>query len=210
MYTRIQTPGSQGSIGCLKVNRWRMLFHKHGRDTSSYRFWSRYVAAALTACLVCVAVAVVVIRWAYGRVVVPDKATREVLVVLDGASRVERGPAALGSFYVAYSLTEEYPASNTIQQISSRLRTLGWMPLNEDWLNPGLASSHVCGWTDFLDMTKSPPQHVHQWLAQWKNSSGNIAVYSLRYSYPDGAPPNLHLLWINGTCYSAASVKMIK
>ena len=140
----------------------------------------------------------------------PDEATSAALIVLDGATQVRRDPGAYWSFSVAYALREKHPASNAIQQISSRLEALGWRPIKDDWLNPGLPSSHVRGWTDFRDSTTTPTQHVHQWGAQWQDKSGSIVGYTLRYSYPESATPDFESLWINGSWYPAAGVKIMK
>jgi len=140
----------------------------------------------------------------------PDEATSEALIVLDGATQLQRDPGAYWSFHVAYALTEKHPASNAIQQISSRLKALGWTPLQDDWLNPGLPSSHVRGWTDFVDGTTTPMHHVHQWGAQWQDKSGNIVGYTLRYSYPESGTPDLQSLWINVSWYPAAGVKIMQ
>jgi hypothetical protein len=140
----------------------------------------------------------------------PDKATTAALIVLDGAKQLSRGPGAYGSFHVAYALAEKYPASNAIQRISSRLKALGWKPLHDDWLNPGLPSSHVRGWTDFVDFTATPMRHVHQWGAQWQDKAGNIVGYDLRYSYPESGAPDFQSLWIDAFWYPAAGVKMMQ
>ena len=134
----------------------------------------------------------------------------EALIVPKDASGVERGHGAYGSFCVSYGLAEEFPARNTLQRISSHLSKLGWVPLKEDWLNPGLPSSHVSGWDEFRDMTSNPPRHVHHWLGQWQDLSGNVVIYSLRYSYPQGGPPDMHSLWINGSWYPKAGVKLMR
>lgn len=140
----------------------------------------------------------------------PDETTKAALIVLDGATQVRRDPGAYGSFGVAYALTEKHPASNAIQQISSRLKSVGWKPLKDDWLNPGLPSSHVRGWTDFIDGTKVPMVQVHQWGAQWQDKSGNIVDYTLRYSYPESGTPDLQSLWIDASWFPAASVKIMQ
>lgn len=90
----------------------------------------------------------------------PDEATRAALIVLDGATQLRRDPGAFGSYSVAYSLNEKYPASNAIQQISAELEAIGWTPLKEDWLNPGMPSSHIRGWTDFVDGTTTPRTQI--------------------------------------------------
>jgi len=178
------------------------------------------------AVLVVVSLAVVALYWFSGRPTTgitsippvadtipttePDEATSESLIVLDGATQLQRGPGAYWSFYVAYALTEKHPASNAIQQISSRLKSLGWTPLQDDWLNPELPSSHVRGWTDFIDGTTTPMHHVHQWGAQWQDKSGNIVDYTLRYSYPESGIPDIHSLWINGSWHPVAGVKIMQ
>ena len=140
----------------------------------------------------------------------PDEATTAALIVLDGATDVRRDPGAYWSFHVAYAIKEAHPASTAIQQISSRLKALGWTPLKDDWLNPGLPSSHVRGWTDFIDGTRTPMHHVHRWGAQWQDESGNIVAYNLDYSYPESGPQDLQSLWINGSWYPAAGVKIMQ
>jgi len=187
----------------------------------------RWVAVALIVCLLCVAGTVLVLRCARDRIapnsaMVPslgettpaakadEEAGREALIVLDGATRVEHGRGAYGSLFVSFSFTEAYPAPKAIQQISSHLRDLAWVPLKEDWLNPGLPSSHVRGWTDFGDNTGNSPRHVHQWGAQWQDSRGNLVAYSLRYAYPEGGPRELRSLWVNGTWFPARSVKIMR
>ena len=140
----------------------------------------------------------------------PDEATSKALIVLGGATQLHRDPGAYGSYHVAYALAEKFPAPKAIQQISSRLKALGSTPLENDWLNPGLPSSHVRGWTDFADGTMTPMRHVHQWGAQWQNRAGNIVDYTLRYSYPETGSPDLQSLWINGSWYPAAGVKAMQ
>lgn len=140
----------------------------------------------------------------------PGEAANEALIVPDGAAQLHSEPGAYGSHHVAYALTEQYPASNAIRQISSRLEALGWTPLQEDWLNPGLPSSHTSGWTGFLDGTTTPMHHVRQWSAQWQDAPGNIVDYTLSYSYPESGTPDLQTLWINESWYPEAGVKFMQ
>jgi hypothetical protein len=140
----------------------------------------------------------------------PDENVKAILIVLDGATMVHRDPGAYGSYHVAYAVTVPHPATNVIQQVSSRLAALGWKPRKDDWLNPGLPSSHVRGWTDFGDRTRTPAQHVHQWKAQWQDQSGNIVDYSLNYTYPMSGPPNLNSLWVNASWYPASGVEIMQ
>lgn len=82
---------------------------------------------------------------------------------------------------VSYHVTSKFPATPVIELISKKLQKAGWEPLKYDFLNPSLPSSHVTGWTYFLDGTKDPTQCVHQWLRDWKDPSGNIVIYAFRY-----------------------------
>jgi hypothetical protein len=140
----------------------------------------------------------------------PDEAANAALIVLDGATQVRRDPGVYGSFHVAYGLKENHPASEAIQQITSRLTSLGWKPLKTDWSNPELESSHIRGWTDFRDATVTPVRHVHQWMAQWKDESGCIVDYGLTYSYPESGPQDLQSLWVNAGWYPAEGVKAME
>jgi len=140
----------------------------------------------------------------------PDEATSKALIVFDGATQLRRDPGVYGSFHVAYALTEKHPASNAIQQISSRLKALGWTPIQGNWLNPGQPSSHVSGWIDYVDGTTTPMRHVYRWDAQWRDKSGNIVDYGLTYSYLESGTPDLQSLWINGSWFPAASVKIMQ
>jgi hypothetical protein len=53
--------------------------------------------------------------------------------------------------------------------------------LKEDWLNPGLPSSHVRGWTYYEDETKKPATSVRAWGAEWENGAHDILTYLLEY-----------------------------
>lgn len=121
------------------------------------------------------------------------------LVVPDGATDVHPETKANGETGVTYTVSEVYPAKSLLERIRATLRS-GWTPLQTDWLNPGQPSSHVSGWGEFEDGTRSPTKRVHQWLAQWKDAEGNVVWYALRYEstlpqgnvYPAG-PDNANL-----------------
>ncbi len=140
----------------------------------------------------------------------PDEATIAALIVLDSATRVSRYSGVNQSFGVAYAINVQQPASDVIQQISSRLETLGYRPLENDWLNPGLPSSHICGWTQFLDGTRTPMHQIHRWGAQWQDNPGNIVDYTLDYSYPESGTKDLQSLWIDAAWYSAAGAETMQ
>jgi hypothetical protein len=200
-----------------------MWFIKYKQGTSLRRSAYRWLTVALITCSLCVSVTILAIQLIHNKCVVGDDKiptqnhepikdeearASKALIILDGAMNLQQGPSAYGTFYVSYGLMAEYPPSNVIQQISSKLNDLHWAPLKEDWLNPGIPSSHVRGWTEFLDDNRGALQHVHQWLAQWKDPSGNIVSYSLRYSYKEGGPSDLKSLWVNGIWNPDTYVKM--
>lgn len=103
------------------------------------------------------------------------------LMVPDGARDVYPSFERDGRISVTYTLNTPYPADHILSSIEEALRGAGWTPLLEDFLNPGLRSSHVRGWTQFGDASRPPPTEVHQWLGDWTDSSGNVLVYALQY-----------------------------
>jgi hypothetical protein len=104
-----------------------------------------------------------------------------VLVVPPGATDVRPETKPDGQMAITYRVREEFAADALLGRIRAALPSPEWQPLPNDWLNPGLLSSHKRGWTDFDDATRTPPTHVHQWLAQWQDSQGNVVWYALRY-----------------------------
>lgn len=96
-----------------------------------------------------------------------------------------------GAEQLIYNVEIEYPATSIINEISQKLAKEGWKPLMEDYLNPGIPSSHVKGWSNFIDATKKPHQIVYQWLAQWENENHDILWCILRYSYPKDSHADL-------------------
>lgn len=96
-----------------------------------------------------------------------------------------------GADLVSYNLKVVFPATEVIQEIGSKLANQGYKPLKESILNPGIPSSMERGWSEYVDATKTPKRTVHQWNADWSNSSGEIVSYMLRYEYPEGKEKNL-------------------
>jgi len=84
---------------------------------------------------------------------------------------------------VSYQLSADFPATTFLSDIQSRLAKAGWQPLDNDWLNPSVPSSHVRGWTQFYTSSGGRAV-VHQWIGDWLNPSGDILTYSLRYTSP--------------------------
>ncbi len=96
-----------------------------------------------------------------------------------------------GTDQLTYRVEEKFPASDVIGWISKKLRENGWEALAYHYLSPHLLSSHVKGWTKFIDATKSTKQIVHSWAAEWKDRSENVVHYALQYRYPEDGNPNL-------------------
>ena len=59
-----------------------------------------------------------------------------------------------------------------------------------------MPSSHVTGWSDFIDATTKPRREVYQWLAQWENKNQDIMWVALRYSYPERGKADLKTLTV--------------
>ncbi len=116
----------------------------------------------------------------------------------------------VGADKVSYKVQTDYPADDVISFISKELKGKGWEPLREDYLNPGVPSSHVRGWTEFSDSTTHPETHVHQWLAQWENDAGDIVWYTLQYRYPKGRAPSLDVLDVIAAYIPAKVAKPLK
>ncbi len=105
------------------------------------------------------------------------------LIELPGAQKVRRVKNKFQT-QLSYELEVKYPAKVALDEILDKVKKSGWTPLSEDYLNPGLPSSHVRGWSDYDDLSKQPPTHVYQWLAQWKNANGDILWYVFYYRDP--------------------------
>jgi len=84
---------------------------------------------------------------------------------------------------VEYHLTACYPAAVQLQEIASRVPST-WRTRTEDFLNPGIPTSQVRGWTDYHDATKHPEQKVHHWAGEWQEPAGGILTYDLLYRSP--------------------------
>jgi hypothetical protein len=129
------------------------------------------------------------------------------IVVPAGATDVHPETKPDGETGVTYTVREEFPADDVLRQIRAGLPAPEWRPLSDDWLNPGMRSSQERGWTNFSDLTKTPRSEVHQWLAQWQDSRGNVVVYALRYdskaregrddmSRPDNTNLHVAAVWV--------------
>jgi hypothetical protein len=105
------------------------------------------------------------------------------LVLLPSAFEVKYTPFE-GTSQLVYRAYVDYPAEPAIKTISKTLRKEGWTPLDSDYWNPTIPSSHRRGWQQFQDSTASPTTTVNQWMAQWQNPKGDLVSYTLEYRYP--------------------------
>jgi Ankyrin repeats (3 copies)/Ankyrin repeats (many copies) len=127
------------------------------------------------------------------------------LIQVAGAVDIHYGKQEEGYYLLQYVVEEAYPAHRTLATISEKLKKDGWKPLPNDLLNPETPSSHVTGWNDFVDATKGPASRVHQWFAQWKNTSEDIVFYVLRYE-----PSESTKLKVTASSYPAAIAKVLE
>ncbi|MEW6077986.1 MAG: hypothetical protein AB1724_09250 [Thermodesulfobacteriota bacterium] len=119
------------------------------------------------------------------------------LIILNGASNV-RYEKLNGTDQVYYKVYAEYPANENIAELNRRLDAKGWKQLKTDWLNPEIPTSHVRGWTDFVDGTTKPNQKVYSWNSDWTNSNEDMLIFTLRYSHPLEETPNRNELNVIG------------
>jgi hypothetical protein len=97
---------------------------------------------------------------------------------------------------LVYTVAAEYPADDALKAIYAKLGQDGWKPLNWDWLNPSIPSSHVRGWNQFEDGTTTPRTTVRAWQTQWINQQKDVVDYILEYRYPTGGIPDMHTLHV--------------
>jgi len=130
----------------------------------------------------------------------PHSASLPIELVIPGSatevtSRAEEGAAAVG-----FTIHEAYPAEKFLSEARSVLGSRGWKPMETDWLNPSVRSSHVRGWASFKDRRERPAT-VHQWIGQWQNSAGDLVTYSLEYRSASelgpGEPPTTDLVKVS-------------
>jgi hypothetical protein len=143
-------------------------------------------------------------RSASARQTPPPPSVEVALAPIQGATSVSRDGGAFDSFWVSYVLKARYPAADVTQEISTRLKKLGWRPLQEDWLNPGRPLPQVPQWFVVTEeLPGTAPQHVDEWTAQWENDAGELIDYTLRYSYAKTATPDRRTLSISSGWYPA-------
>lgn len=128
------------------------------------------------------------------------------LVVLRGVGSVDyRVSDTMQS--MRYELSVPYPAADQLIELASRVAATGFRPLREHPMNPGLPSSFVRGWGDFVDGRKSPELRVYQWMGDWVGPEGEWLEYVLTYSYPEGSTPMLHTLRVDAVLIPADAAR---
>ncbi len=115
------------------------------------------------------------------------------LIILSGASNISYAKID-STDQVMYTIKAEYPASTVINELQSKINGNGWSPLKEDFMNPGIPTSIVRGWTKFEDASKQPNTEVHAWVTDWQNKKGDILQYHLTYRYPIKSQPDMSSL----------------
>jgi len=145
----------------------------------------------------------------YGQAASDDQHS-DSLVVVSGGNNPLFVTYSDGRQQVTYTCDAAYPAADVLAYISKELQVNDWKPLKDDFLNPGLASSNVRGWTDFEDGTKHPSTHVFQWTADWENEAHDIVRYGLEYRSPVASTRDLHALKVVALYIPAATVTEMK
>ncbi len=118
------------------------------------------------------------------------------LINLKNASNVQYKKLD-GIDQVTYKIIKKYPATETINELNKRLKDRGWKPLERDWLNPEIPTSHVRGWTNYVDGTENPNLEVHSWSSDWINDQEDILIFNLKYRYPVKTVSNMLDLNVN-------------
>ena len=180
------------SSGGLHNGRWRTVVHIYqSRPLTFQRLEATYMMQTNSKLILLLTVAWMLFvfscrdRIGHGATDYPDS-----LLVYPGA-KVVNFSKYKGTDQLTYRVNEKYPASAVIAWISQQLQAKGWKPLPYDFLNPDLPSSHVGGWTRFIDGRQATRYIVHGWGADWKDRTENIVHYGLRYRYPESGDPNL-------------------
>jgi hypothetical protein len=140
-----------------------------------------------------------------------QRARPDVLIVLSGASEVQDTDENEGT--VLYQVNEAFPAQAAITAIRSRLEGRAWRPQQEDFLNPGLATSLGRGWTSHEDRTGPRAVRVYEWVGQWEDEAKRIVWYVLTYdtvTAPDGEIRAQGRLRVRATLLSAETAKALR
>jgi hypothetical protein len=103
------------------------------------------------------------------------------LIIYPAGKEIQTHTERDGRASLVYWVQQNYPAHEILSYIKDRLASQRWKPLMNDWLNPESPSSHVRGWSTWVDGTVTPNSRVHQWFADWQNEHGDLVFYEFRY-----------------------------
>ena len=128
--------------------------------------------------------AVVVIALFLGSCSCTHRPVPREFVVPPDARNLEFSTVASGATCVRFNLKTPFPADEYLRAVKSRLEGASWQPLQGDLFEPKHPSSHVSGWSYYVDSSRNRERGVHQWLASWRSPSGAAVTYELQYSSP--------------------------
>ena len=97
-------------------------------------------------------------------------------LVLDGAKDVKRRAGD-----IRYLLSEPYPATSAIKEITLRFERSGWTQLSKDPLDPVGHGEHLRTWAA---APIAPDQLGKVWIG-WFGNEGNLAMVMLMYGEPE-------------------------
>lgn len=86
-----------------------------------------------------------------------------------------------GSDYaLQYSMKACYPAAAELAAMARQFPA-EWRPRREHFLNPGIPTSQVRGWTHYVDGRTNPVEYVDQWSGEWDDAAGRVLSIDLQY-----------------------------
>ncbi len=106
------------------------------------------------------------------------------LIILDGARNIKQHSDYAG--VVEYDVLAPFPATATIETLTSRLKRQGWTPINEErvYSGPGRPAPHELGWRTLIDGNT----RVLTWTKAWQNDERATVEYNLTYRTKDLNP----------------------
>ena len=108
------------------------------------------------------------------------------LFIIDRAYNVKQQSERDG--VVEYDVKSEFPATETIRDLTERLKVQGWVPVQPDsqytYTGPGHPAAHELGWRTYFDGAT----RVLTWTRAWRNSAGDNVEYNLTYRTSDRDP----------------------
>ncbi len=101
----------------------------------------------------------------------------------DDASSVEIYSTPFGIVSISYLVEDKFPATKTIEAISTELRSRGWNLLSYSEISPNAQSSDFTEWRNDAITSEIYGKRAYQrtWEAQWKNENGEVIHGNLSY-----------------------------